>query len=343
MLWILRRDRPTDALPDPGTDLLSGFGYLPMKTQSTPHGGWARRPGPARAHRALVLLGVAVLLGGCRTAIDPVSIQDAQTAAQVKTALINDPDLGAKTITVDVNQGVVRLSGMVASQAEADRATALVRAVPGVRDVQTNLQIGGTGTSSTNAPDPVPLPSVSEFDDGDPRLLAVGASVGWSRPRVGTLDSHLSVGPLFRLGSGRGFGPAFGLNWFQTTLAAVSPDADVISRINVRPFMAGISYTWASNRVSISPSLVGGMAFNSLTVPETGAADRVAVEVSNSLVWRPGASVWLDLNRHLAVNLTAGYVVTRLRVTFLEGGTLVKRDVPGDTTILHAGLAYKLF
>jgi len=38
-----------------------------------------------------------------------------------------------------------------------------------------------------------------------------------------------------------------------------------------------------------------------------------------------------------------GYVVTGLRVTFLENGQLVKHDVRGDTTIVHAGVAYKLF
>jgi hypothetical protein len=85
------------------------------------------------------------------------------------------------------------------------------------------------------------------------------------------------------------------------------------------------------------------VAFNSLTVPATGRADRVAVEVDNSLVWRPGVSVWLDLSRRFAVNLSLGYVLTRLQVTFAQDGQLVKRGVSGDTTIVHAGLAYKVF
>jgi hypothetical protein len=288
-----------------------------------------------------------LLLSGCRTAIDPVAIRDAQTAARVKTALINDPDLGATTIEVSVAQGVARLSGTLATQAHIDRAAALARSVQGVRDVQVNVQMGAPvdlvpgGTPrgpSQSATDPFELQSTAESG-----LLAVGASLAWSGPQAVALDTRFSVGPLVRLGSGRGFGPALALNWFQTNLKGASPDPDVISRIHVRPLMGGLGYTWAAGRVSVSPSIVGGVAFNSITVPETGEAGRIAIEVGNSLVWRPGVSVWVDVNRRVAVNLSLGYVVMGLRVTFLENGRLVKRGVTGDTAIVHAGVAYKLF
>jgi hypothetical protein len=35
--------------------------------------------------------------------------------------------------------------------------------------------------------------------------------------------------------------------------------------------------------------------------------------------------------------------MTRLRITFLEAGRLQKRDTRGDTTIVHVGIAYRLF
>jgi len=69
----------------------------------------------------------------------------------------------------------------------------------------------------------------------------------------------------------------------------------------------------------------------------------VPVEVGNSLAWRPGVSVWFDLGRRFALNVSGGYVMTRLRITVLEGGRLVKRDERGDTAVVHGGLAYKLF
>jgi hypothetical protein len=46
-------------------------------------------------HGVILCPFLAGLLGGCRTAIDPIAIQDAQVAAQIKTALVNDPELGA--------------------------------------------------------------------------------------------------------------------------------------------------------------------------------------------------------------------------------------------------------
>jgi BON domain len=298
--------------------------------------------------RLVVLL---MMMAGClsacgRTVVDFAAVQDAQTAAQIKTALINDPGIGSTTIEVSVVQGVAHLSGRVATQANADRAGTLARSVPGVRDVKLNLQVVGDQVSPIPVPaePPSPTPGALLEARDDPRLLAVGASLGWSGPRIGALSTRVSIGPLLRLGSGRGFGPALALNWFQTTLANPSPGAvPVTSRINVRPIMGGISYTLASDRVSISPSIVGGLAFNSLTAPTTGDVDRIAVEVANSLIWRPGMSVWFDVNRRAAINVSAGYMITRLRVTFLEDGHLVRHDLRGDTTIVQAGVAYKLF
>lgn len=297
--------------------------------------------------RALAMAAAVLVLNGCRTAaIDPIAIQDAQLAAQVKTALVNDRDLGATTIEVSVARGVARLTGTVATQMLIDKAVRIARGVQGVSAVQSELLIGAA--ASPLPAETGPSPELGMADDlferqADRRFLAAGVSFGWSGPRVASLRSRASVGPLFRFGSGRGFGPTLALNWFQTVLPAVSPGQVVISRIRVRPIMAGVSYTVASDRLSVSPSLVAGIAFNSLNIEETGAVDRVAVEVDRSFVWRPGVSAWFDVNSRIALNLSAGYIVTRLHVTFLEDGRFVKHRLPGDTTIIHAGIAYKLF
>lgn len=305
-----------------------------------------RRPSLTDAFAVAVVI-LAGLLGGCRTVpIDPIAIHDAQIAAQVKTALINDSEVGAAPIEVSVVRGVARLSGTVPTAALAQKAAALARSVPGVRDVQATLQVGVRELPQP-ADDAPPRDSESPSEDfgtdDDPRLVAVGASLSWSGPRVNALDQHVSIGPLVRFGSGHGLGPTIAFNWFQTSLTGGSAGQDVISRVHVRPIMIGLGYTFGSGRVSVSPSLVAGVAFNSLNVPDTGASDRVAVGVGHSLVWRPGVSVWSDLNRRMALNLTVGYVVTGLPVTFLEDGRLVKQRVSGDTTIVSVGVAYKLF
>jgi hypothetical protein len=53
-------------------------------------------------------------------------------------------------------------------------------------------------------------------------------------------------------------------------------------------------------------------------------------------------SLWYDLTRKTALNLSVGHVMTGLRLTVLSDGRLEKRKVRGDTTIVHAGIAYRL-
>jgi hypothetical protein len=295
----------------------------------------------------LVLGGFSI---GCSAAIDPAAITDAQTAVRVKTAIVNDAELGENAIEVRVARGGVILSGRVATEQQADRAVQISRAVDGVTSVRSVLQIGIDATESANpngstrdspSKDAV-VDDAAEFEP-NPLVLAVGAAVGWSDPRAGALLSRFSVSPLFKLGWGRGLGPAVGLGWFHADVQPTAGAPESLSRVNVKPVMVGVGYTMASGRVSVSPSVVAGIAFNSLTVTDTGTAAGVPVEVDNSLVWRPGVSAWFDLGRRMTLNVSTGYVMTRLRITILEGGRLVKRNASGDTTLVHVGVAYRLF
>jgi hyperosmotically inducible protein len=69
------------------------------------------------------------------------TIDDATITTRVKTALLNDPDVGGMRIDVDTTVGMVTLSGVVKSQAEADKAVAVARRISGVRDVKSTLQV----------------------------------------------------------------------------------------------------------------------------------------------------------------------------------------------------------
>ena len=98
------------------------------------------------AKRALVtcaLIALAVLpltVAGCGTTAD-ATIDDATITARVKTALLNDPQVGAMKIDVETTQGVVTLSGIVKSQADAARAIQLAKQAAGANDVKSALQI----------------------------------------------------------------------------------------------------------------------------------------------------------------------------------------------------------
>jgi hypothetical protein len=179
--------------------------------------------------------------------------------------------------------------------------------------------------------------------EDDSSLLALGGSIGWSNPRSEALRTRVAVSPLIRFGSGRGFGWTLGLDWFQAEIESLAERPDTLTRVYVKPVMLGAGYTVGSERVSLTTSLVGGYAWNSLTVTDTGLTAGLPVEVGNSLVWRPGVSVWYDAGRKTALNVSIGQVVTRLRLTVLKDGRLQRQSVRGDTTIVHAGIAYKLF
>ena len=81
--------------------------------------------------------------GGGGPAPKPVSatLDDATITTRVKTALLNDPNVGAQQIDVNAEAGVVTLSGVVKSQPEVDRAVELARKIGGVKDVKTTLEV----------------------------------------------------------------------------------------------------------------------------------------------------------------------------------------------------------
>ena len=89
----------------------------------------------------LVLALVAPLLSAACGKTVGETIDDATITTRVKTALLNDPDVAGTRIDVDTTTGVVTLSGIVKSQAEADKAVAVARKIGGVKDVKSTLQV----------------------------------------------------------------------------------------------------------------------------------------------------------------------------------------------------------
>lgn len=97
--------------------------------------------------RALVLALVvaSAACGGSRAGIDTAvttsRFNASELIARVKTALLNDKELGARRIDVHAVDGDITLAGRVASAAERDRAVHLARGVEGVRSVRSELHI----------------------------------------------------------------------------------------------------------------------------------------------------------------------------------------------------------
>ena len=94
---------------------------------------------------------LVTLLAGTVPACAPHHVSPAGTAAyddttittRVKTVLLNDPQVSALKIDVSTSQGIVTLSGTARSKTEEQKAIQLARGVQGVKDVRSNLQVGG--------------------------------------------------------------------------------------------------------------------------------------------------------------------------------------------------------
>ena len=98
-----------------------------------------------RAFALIVALGT---LSACAHGAAPpvgtvgISLDDARVAAAVRSALLADADLGLRAITVDVDRGVVSLSGVVRTEEEIQRAATVAGRAAGVREVKSGLKVG---------------------------------------------------------------------------------------------------------------------------------------------------------------------------------------------------------
>ena len=115
---------------------MSPCGFMPVGSVSTIHA------------LAVVLLTSSCAASACAHGVEPpigtvgISLEDARVSAAVRSALLADPDLGLRDIVVDVDRGVVTLSGVVRTADEVQRAATVAQRVTGVRDVKSALKVG---------------------------------------------------------------------------------------------------------------------------------------------------------------------------------------------------------
>jgi len=70
------------------------------------------------------------------------NVEDAAITSAVKTKFLAEPGVSGLKIDVDTNDGVVTLSGMVKSSAEADKAVSIAQKSTGVKRVVNRLRVG---------------------------------------------------------------------------------------------------------------------------------------------------------------------------------------------------------
>lgn len=315
-------------------------------------GGLSAYTGGRRIAAATLLL----MAAGCSARAVPntsAAVADAQTAARVRTALVNDPVLGALPIDVRARAGVVTLRGTAPSAAEVDLALALARGVPGVTRVESALTIDaaepspgvrrradGGARSPTRPRRPALAPRSGE---GPLRLVGLGVSVRASRPSEAALGRALAVGPLLRLRPRNGLGPTVAFNWTNAEIESGPGGRPGLAAIRLRPVMGGVALGAARGRFWAGASVVAGYSFNRLHVDTARAGPGRAVAVGNSFVWRSGAAVWVDVTRRVGVNVFGGYLFTNPELTFASDASIVTERLRANSAVASVGVAYWIF
>ena len=93
----------------------------------------------------VICLILAALVAGC--AGDRMSrsteeaVDDSLLANKVKLALYADKQVSGRQITVEASQGVIQLSGIVASPPEVQRAVQITQGIKGVKEVRNRLTV----------------------------------------------------------------------------------------------------------------------------------------------------------------------------------------------------------
>lgn len=92
----------------------------------------------------LILTYLLMTVGGCSAGLghdDNVSSVNERIAAEVKLALVKEPNLNAAPIDITVNNSVVTLNGFVEEESQRQQAAQAANRVKGVESIINNIQI----------------------------------------------------------------------------------------------------------------------------------------------------------------------------------------------------------
>ena len=79
------------------------------------------------------------------------AVNDAAIASLVQKKIASDAVMvGTNIITITSSQGLVTISGTVSTQSQADAIVSDIKAIPGVKDVQSNVTISSLNSDNMN-------------------------------------------------------------------------------------------------------------------------------------------------------------------------------------------------
>ncbi|ABA56808.1 periplasmic or secreted lipoprotein [Nitrosococcus oceani ATCC 19707] len=92
----------------------------------------------------MLIVFMAVLMLGCADSPKQSAggyVDDAWITSKVKSSLLSDPLVSGTDVEVNTYQGVVQLSGFVATEEQSEEAERITRSIKGVKDVENKITV----------------------------------------------------------------------------------------------------------------------------------------------------------------------------------------------------------
>lgn len=126
----------------------------------------------SRATLGLGLLAATITVSACSTTREASSqLSDAGITSKVKAKFAADPEVSnVASIDVDTQEGVVRLSGNVDTQAQKEEAEKLAKQTEGVRYVRNDIDVGGGRSFGRGVDDAVITSKIKAKLTADPSM-----------------------------------------------------------------------------------------------------------------------------------------------------------------------------
>jgi len=145
-----------------------------------------------------------------------------------------------------------------------------------------------------------------------------GATIGVVAATDSDVDVGAAVGVQFGLAPKAGFGFTVGFGWFGADLLLDSQGFDgTVGSVDIRPLMAGLSYTWVRGRLATSVAINAGVSFNSADVNDEfralfGPGATVELDMKDSIAVRPSVEVEYEITPKFAITGWGGYLWTKI-------------------------------
>lgn len=185
--------------------------------------------------------------------------------------------------------------------------------------------------------------------------FAIGASLTTRAPDETATIAHGSsdLGILWRFGHRtEGWGWNYGFNWFAADLNRSLGGRRVeFGELRVRPLMGGYGYTHLIGRAAITADVLGGYALTSFSLAPSAndvyherlGARLVRTHVGNTFAMKPEIELWYDVSRKVGLNINAGYVIARPRITVTSTIGNDSGRFRADMFIMKMGIVYSVF